>query len=155
VRFAQLASLFLILLMGALSGCGKYYISVCQQWVDVQYLASTNAGTPDPRKLKPPEGQMLVVDWRVPGAILKKHPQVVIDLIFWDYSTKQVRFPIKYGMGYVSYSLLDEEYLKTGGILTYKVEIIAEDGKIYKEWKHQLWVNLITIDDEVEPPPGT
>ena len=78
--------------------------------------------------------------------MLKKHPEIVIDLIFWDYSTKKVSFPIKHGMGYVSYSLLDEEYEKTGGILTYKVDIVA-GGKVYQEWKHQLWINLITIDD--------
>ncbi|HKY99981.1 MAG TPA: hypothetical protein VJ112_02325 [Rhabdochlamydiaceae bacterium] len=146
--FGYITSFSLILLLGALAGCGKYYLSVCQQWIDVRYLASTQAKTPDPRQDHPPQGQMIAIDWRVPNSIFKKKPEVVLDLIFWDYTTKTVCFPIEHRMGYVTYSLLDEDYLKTGGILTYKVEIVTEDGDIYEEWKHQLWVNLITIEDD-------
>ena len=50
-------------------------------------------------------------------------------------------------MNYTTYSLLDEEYEKTGGILTYKACIVTQEGKIFKESKHQLWVNLIEIDE--------
>lgn len=54
-------------------------------------------------------------------------------------------------MGWVTYKLFNEEYDKTGGILTYKAEIVTEDGTVYREWKHQLWVNLIQIEsDDIE-----
>jgi hypothetical protein len=136
------------------SGCRQYYLSICQEWVDVRYLASTHVGTPDPRQDHPPIGQMLILDWRIPKEILKKKPEVVLDLILWDYTTRRVQIPIKRRMDFATYRLLNEEYEKSGGILTYKAQIITQDGKIFREWKHQLWVNLITIDQETAAPAG-
>ncbi len=115
----------------------------------MRYLASTHVATPDPRQDHPPIGQMLILDWRVPKEILKKKPEVVLDLILWDYTTRQVRIPIKRQMDFTTYKLFNEDYEKTGGILTYKAQIVTQDGKIFREWKHQLWVNLITIDQEM------
>lgn len=144
-----LSSLALLLL----PGCRQYYLSVLQEWVDVRYLASTRVGTPDPRQDHPPIGQKLILDWRIPKEIFKKKPELVLDLILWDYSTRQVRIPIKRPMDFATYRLFNEDYEKTGGILTYKAEIITSDGQVFREWKHQLWVNLITISDET--PQGT
>lgn len=141
MRLITLLTLFL-------AGCSQYYLSINQQWIDVRYLASTHAKTPDPRQDHPSIGQMLVLDWRVPKATLKQKPQLVLDLILWDYTTRTVRFPVEKRMDYVTYKLLDEEYEKSGGILTYKAAIVTESGEIFREWKHQLWVNLITIDQE-------
>ena len=144
---------FLILGVGLVSSsCGKYYLSVQQQWIDINYLASAQINTPDPRKNNPPLGQMLIVDWRVPSYILKQNPRIVIDLIFWDYTTKTVSLPVKGQMDYITYELLNEEYEKTGGILTYKARMVTEGDKTFKESKHQLWVNLITIEDEPRIP---
>lgn len=140
--------LFLFAAMGLLVGCSQYYLTISQQWVDARYLASTHAKTPDPRQDHPPLGQMLVLDWRVPKEVLKQKPVLVLDLLLWDYTTKQVRFPIDKRMDYVTYKLLNQDYEKSGGILTYKAAIVLEDGTPYRQWKHQLWVNLIVIDQE-------
>ena len=129
-----------------LPGCRQYYLSIFQEWVDVRYLASNRVSTPDPRLEHPPIGQMLILDWRVPKEIFNKKPEIVLDLILWDYTTRQIKIPIKRRMDFDTYSLLDEDYEKTGGILTYKAEIVTEDGEVFREWKHQLWVNLITIE---------
>ena len=139
------STFLLIALLG--SSCSKYYLSVQQQYVDINYLASVQVNTPDPRKAKPPLGQMLIIDWHVPPRILKQHPQVVLDLILWDYSTKIVTIPLKGQLNYTTYKLLNEEYEKVGGILTYKAQIVTEDGKVFRESKHQLWVKLITIEE--------
>lgn len=140
---------FLVVLLGFLgSSCGKYYLSVQQQWVDISYLASAQANTPDPRKEHPPLGQMLIIDWRVPKYILRQDPRVLIDLIYWDYTTKTVCIPIKGRMDYTTYKLFNEEYEKTGGILTYKARIVTQGDKIFKESRHQLWVNLINIEED-------
>lgn len=147
-------SWFLLLLSIAiffLSGCRQYYLSICQQWIDVRYLASNHVSTPDPRLDHPPVGQMLILDWRLPKEIFKKKPVVVLDLILWNYTTRQVRIPIERRMDFATYRLLNEDYEKTGGILTYKAEIVTQDGEVFREWKHQLWVNLITIDQENAP----
>lgn len=134
------------------SGCRQYYLSICQEWVDVRYLASSHVATPDPRQEHPPIGQMLILDWRIPKEILKKKPKVVLDLILWDYTKRQVQIPIKRRMDFATYRLFNEEYEKTGGILTYRAQILTQEGHIFREWKHQLWVNLITIDQETLPP---
>jgi hypothetical protein len=144
---------FLLLLVVALAllllpSCRQYYLSVCQEWVDVRYLASTNVHTPDPRQDHPPIGQMLILDWRIPKDLFSKKPEIVLDLILWDYTATQIRIPIKRRMDFATYRLFNEDYEKTGGILTYKAVIITENGKIFREWKHQLWVNLITVSDE-------
>lgn len=93
-------------------------------------------------------GQKIILDWRVPKEIFKRNPEVVLDLILWDYTTRQIRIPIKSRLDYATYRLLNEEYEKTGGILTYRAVIVTEDGEVFREWKHQLWVNLITIEQE-------
>ncbi len=120
----------------------------------MRYLASYHAGTPDPRLEHPPMGQKLILDWNVPREIFSQKPEVVLDLILWNYTTKQVRFPITSRLDYATYRLLNEEYEKTGGIMTYKAAIVTEKGEIFREWKHQLWVNLITIDQETPASPA-
>lgn len=120
----------------------------------MRYLASFHVGTPDPRQDHPPVGQMLILDWRIPKEILKRKPEIILDLILWDYTTRQIRIPIKQRMDFATYRLLNEEYEKSGGILTYKAQIVTEDGYIFREWKHQLWVNLIVIDQETPEPAG-
>jgi hypothetical protein len=144
----QFLYLLLFLSIVFFSGCQQYYLSVCQEWVDVRYLASTHVGTPDPRQDHPPIGQMLILDWRIPKEIFKKKPEIVLDLILWNYTQRQIHIPVKRPMDFATYRLFNEEYDKTGGILTYKAQIVTQDGAIFREWKHQLWVNLITIDQE-------
>jgi hypothetical protein len=148
--------LFLLLPLSLIffSSCQQYYLSICQEWVDVRYLASTYVGTPDPRQDHPPIGQMLILDWRVTKEIFQKNPEIVLDLIFWDYTTRQVHIPIKRRMDFATYRLFNEDYEKTGGILTYKAKIVTQDGMVFREWKHQLWVNLITMDQETAEPAG-
>ena len=139
---------FVSLLLFFLPGCRQYYLSICQEWVDVRYLASTRVSSPDPRQEHPPVGQMLILDWRIPKEVLKKKPEVVLDLILWDYTTRQIRIPIKRRLDFATYRLMNEKYEKTGGILTYKASIVTQNGEVFREWKHQLWVNLITIGQE-------
>jgi hypothetical protein len=138
------ASLFILFLA---VGCDKYYVSVAQQWIDVRYLASTHVKTPDPRQDHPPVGQMMIVDWRVPKELLRKKPRIQLTILFWNYTEKIITFPINQRMGWVTYKILDEEYDQTKGILTYKAEITDEDGSLFREWKHQLWVELITVKE--------
>ncbi len=52
--------------------------------------------------------------------------------------------------GVETYSVLNKDFKKTGGFLAYRAEILTEDGEVYADWKHQLWVKLIDIDDMSE-----
>jgi hypothetical protein len=144
VRYCFLFALVLLSLLT--SSCEKHYLSVQQRWVDINYLASVQINTPDPRREHPQVGQMLIIDWRLPREVLRQNPTVLLDVIYWDYTTKTIRLPITHPLDYTTYELLDEEYEKTGGILTYKAQIVTESGTVIKESKHQLWVNLITVN---------
>ncbi len=139
-------TIFICLSLAFLTGCKKHYIAVDQRWIDANYLSSTQVGTPDPRQEHPPMGQMLIIQWFLPSSLLKQNPHVELDLIFWDYTTTRVLIPIEHWMDWATYKCLDEDYQKTKGILTYKAAIVTENGEMFREWKHQLWVNLIQID---------
>ena len=147
--------LLLFLSLCFLLGCRPYYLSVCQEWVDTNYLASTHVSTPDPRQEHPPLGQQLILDWRVPKEIFEQKPEVILDLILWDYTTRQVKIPIRHRMDFTTYKLLNEEYEKAGGILTYKARIVTQDGTLFREWRHQLWVNLIKVSDDQPTEAGS
>lgn len=138
--------LFLFLIV--LFGCNQAALVVQQQKVSSSYLASGNVGTPDPRT--PPNGQMILAEWWVPGSLLAYNPSLKIDVIFNDFSTTQAEFPIHQRIGFETLAVLNEQFKKTGGFLAYRVEIVTDTGEVYADWTHQLWVKLIDLDDETE-----
>lgn len=145
---------FLALLF--LTGCEKYYLSLTDQNINVDYLASVGAGTPDKRQQNPPFGEMIVMDWRIPKELLKQNPVIDLHVIYGNYTEKTFHYPLKKRMGYVTYKDIDAEYAEAKGIITYRANIRLEDGTIYRDWKHQLWTNLITVSDETpQPSPST
>ncbi len=141
-------SFFLLFLF--LVGCKKYDLSVSQHLINREYLASTHVGTPDPCQECPPTGDMLSVEWVIPRELLGENPEVVLHILFKNYTEETLYFPIKERASYVTYYLLDDDYEEKEGIFAYKAEIVTEDGEIYREWKHQLWVNLITLEEMEE-----
>lgn len=154
-RIVQLVSLSSLLF---LTSCEKYYLSLTDQNINVNSLASVGAGTPDKRQQSPPFGEMIVMDWRIPKDVLQKHPVIDLHVIYGDYTEESFEYTLKKRMGYVTYKDLNEEYASKKGIITFRADIRLEDGTIYREWKHQLWANLITISDDSEPtvtPPAT
>lgn len=132
-----------------LTACGRpSYLSVQQEWIDGRYLASTHVNTPDPRQANPPFGQRLLLRWWVPSEVLEQSPQLVVQVIFKNFTQKTETFPIKSRTGQKIFSLLNEEYYEKRGLLTWRAQIVTNDQKVFKEWKHQLWVNLIEINDK-------
>src|SRR5579872_6567025 len=88
------------LLALTIGGCRKYEITVVQQRIDSNYLASTHVDTPDPRQACPPCGQMVTFGWRLPRCIVAQHPCLIVHLLFWDYTEKVLTFPIDRPRGY-------------------------------------------------------
>ncbi len=137
---------FLLLILCA--ACGRPTLVLQQQQISPNYLASTNVGTPDPRT--PPKGQMIVAEWFVPRRIVNEEPTLRLSILFHNYTQDCVEFPIRSTVGYETYSVLNRDYKESGGLLAYKAEIVTCDGEVLADWKHQLWVELITIDtDEI------
>lgn len=95
----------------------------------------------------PPHGQKIVLQWAVPPDLLEQKPQITFHVIYKNHTEKTFVYPIESRLGYEVYSLLNHEYDETGGILTYSAEIMTPDHHVYREWKHQLWANLITLDE--------
>ncbi len=131
-----------------LSGCQKYYISIAQERIDKDYLASVALNTPDPRQKNPPLGEKLIIEWRVPREYLAHKPMLYLHVIYKDYTEAFFTYPMPYKMDYAVYDLLGEEYLRKKGILTYQAEVRAPQGEPFLEWKHQLFTKLIVIEDD-------
>lgn len=142
-----MATYLKIFLLLVLASCSKYYLTVRQVPVNARSLASSHVGSPDPRQINPPTGQQLVIDWVIPSDILREEPKVVLTLVFKNHTEETRHYPIYYRSGYVVYNLVGEEYDTTGGLLTYRAEIVTGNGDVYRDWKHQLWVNLIQMQD--------
>ena len=45
------------------------------------------------------------------------------------------------------YSLLGQDYYETQGLLTYKVELVTKNEERLAVWRHQMWVNMITLHE--------
>lgn len=129
-----------------LCGCQTKALVVHQQKVGPKYLASAHVGSPEP--LAPPKGQMLIAEWWISPFAMKKSPVLVLDLVFNNFTTKQVSYPIRSTFGYETYEVLGGEFKSTKGLLSYKAQILLEDGEIYAEWTHQLYVKLITVEED-------
>lgn len=135
--------LFLFLLV--LSGCQQRILYVYDQKVDAKYLASTNVGSPDPRT--PPKGQIVVAEWWLPKQALAKEPCLRVHTLFKDYSEDCMEYPITSVVGSKTYWVVNEDFENTCGVLAYRAEIITCDGECLAEWQHQLWVNIIDIEE--------
>lgn len=148
MKYFVLVPLFLF------SACGRSgSLSLMLDKVDARYLASTHVGTPDPRQAHPPQGQRIVINWFLPSRVIEQGASLKLHILFWNYTTQVVNYPLKKQRGSTEYFLLDEAFERKKGILTYKAEVVTAEGEIFSEWKHQLWVNLIDIEYEVAEPP--
>ena len=121
-----------------------------KQTIDAKYLASTNVGSPDPRRCDPPKGEMVVAEWKIPKELLADDPKLVIHFIFNNFTQRSISFPITSSLGFKDYKITRDDFKKTKGILAYKGEILTKDREVFREWTHQLWVNLIEIEDDKE-----
>jgi len=140
--------MFFFVCLFCVCGCEKCYLSILRERVDRSTLASTFVSSPDPRQHHPPIGQRLMIEWFLSSSLFKQELMLQLKVIYNNHSQKTLFYPINCRWGMVLYSLLDEEYHKSKGILTYKVEIQTLEGNVVKQWKQRLWVDLIDVEDE-------
>ena len=117
-------------------------------------LASTYIGTPDPRRTQPYYGQRLTTYWQVPHSYLVDHElKIKARVRFRNNTETTYMFPVNRSRGHHIYTLLNEPYLETKGILTYKAELIS-NGEVLEAWHHQIWAEWIdpATDDEIAAP---
>lgn len=143
---------FFILVFILTCGCSRTSLSVHTDYLSHENLASYHIETPDPRLNNPPVGQRLIVRWCVPQNYLEfEDLHLEITIRFRNRQEVVEQLDLLKRRGTYVYPVLNEAYVASRGILTYKVDLVA-DGNVLEEWRHQMWVDLITIGEDKELP---
>jgi hypothetical protein len=116
--------------------------------IDVSYLASTYVDSPDYRQKNPPNGQRISIAWDFPLSLYRENLTLVLTVRFWDNRQDVFVYKIPRKRGYTYYKFYDDSNDKEKRILTYKVDIINEDGVLVDQWKHHFWKELIEINKD-------
>ncbi|MBI5274389.1 MAG: hypothetical protein HY860_04980 [Chlamydiales bacterium] len=130
-------------LLFVLSSCTSSYIGVEKEYVDINSLASTFVGSPDPMQQNPSHGVRLWMDWEIPPHLWQEGFILTLKVIYKDYEEETFSFVMDLPKGQKSFELLNEKYDRTGGLLTYMAEVTSQHGEVLSDWKHQMWFNLI------------
>lgn len=139
--------IILLSLVFLLMGCCKG-ISVQNQYFSRDDLASHIVGTPDPDRNCPPIGQRLIVQWKFTQEMLQmENFHLEMTVRFRNYEEEKIIIPVRNTYGTYLYELANQRYFDSCGIATYKIETWG-CGELLDTWKHQLWVELITLDQE-------
>ena len=130
------------------SGCYKNHLYVQQEWVDREFLASSHVGTPDYRQKDPPQGQEIIVSWDFPLSQYQKEMQGVLTVRFWNNIQDMISFPIEGRKGTKVFYFEDKTKDKSKKILTYKIDILSQNGEVLETWEHQFWKKRIDFQTE-------
>lgn len=133
-----------------LSGCQSAPLSLHTEYVDRTELASYHVQTPDPKLCCPDIGQRLLLSWRLPfrWLQLEEPPYCLVTIRFYRGGEEEHRFVIDKERGDRWLSLLNNAYIETGGMATFKAEL-WHGTTLLHSWHHQLWNE--TIRPEVDP----
>ncbi len=135
-----------LLLLLLLTSCQSKRLYVIKKVLDREFLASSYVKTPDRHKDNPKTGIRLVVYWNLPEELfLTTLPEIRLTVLKRSHKVDQVTFSLKKKGGHFFYDLVNEAYETSGGILTYKAEVLAEK-KILEIWEHQMWVEPINLN---------
>jgi hypothetical protein len=126
-----------------MSSCHKNHLYVQNEWIDKKYLASSHVGTPDPRNKSFVSGNKLIISWAFPKNLYKKNLSLLLTMRFFGNTQDVITHLISKKKSYTTFF-----FPKNKKILTYQIQIVAEDGQIIEVWKHQLWTELIDIDKQ-------
>lgn len=139
----RLFNLFFLLL--SLTSCSREPLTVYTHYVTIEDLASYYVDTPDPFLKDPPFEEQLTIEWYLPAEECLDQPArlfYVIRLRNREEITNTIT--IERQSGKYLFRLPCDRYFETGGILTYKVQLLRGD-QIIEEWRHPLWVELILL----------
>jgi hypothetical protein len=141
---------FMWICLLALTGCQCEKLTVYTDYLSHENLASYHVGTPDPRLNNPPMGQRLIISWSLPKNYLC-YEDLHLDLTIRFRNKQQIseKIDICKRKGMYIYSVLNEDFFETKGLLTYKIDLVGDDV-ILEEWRHQLWTELITFEDNTD-----
>ena len=134
IFFVSIASFF---------GCTTGYIQVEKVKTEKRTYASRFVGSPDPRRLNPPKGEKLFVNWSIPLEFSSEQYRIKVDIVYRNLSRETYLFPIKRRAGAKVIEMVGDEFKEKKGFLSYKFEIVSLDGKVISDYTHRMWVDLI------------
>lgn len=135
-----------LLLLLLFSGCTGSRLSVQTDFLTDENLASYYVNTPDPLLNCGAVGQRMLISWAFPKAYLQCYNMyILVHIRYRNHEEELLRLENLNSRDLYIFTLLNDDYFKTKGILTYKAELFADDV-VLVEWYHQLWVELITLD---------
>lgn len=132
-----------------LLGCYKNHLYVQVENMGEDFLASYHVHTPDYRSKKPPIGQRIIVSWDFPNNLFQRNPSIRLTVRLWNNSQSIRIYKVHRRWGTRDFYFKNKKKDKKRRILTYKVDVVAENGEILETWKHQFWTELIDIDKDV------
>lgn len=131
-----------------LFSCQTNHLFVQVENIGLDYLASAYVKTPDFRQEQPPYGQKIHILWNFPKNLYYQNLSINLRVRFWDNSEENLSHKINKRFGSISFFFKNPLRLKQKNILTYRVQIMNDKEEIVETWNHQLWTELINIDQE-------
>jgi len=154
MKSSSFTAISALLLLTLLASCynNPTVLSVHTDYLSHETLASYHVNTPDPRLSNPSIGQRLIISWSVPKDYLNyENLRLKITMRFRTREEVVETVYLAKKSGTVVYNLLNDDYITTKGILTYKVDLIGGEC-ILEEWRHQIWTDLISLEKNPCPP---
>ncbi len=129
-------------------GCSSHYVSVVKVPVDKTSLASTYAGTPDPKAKVVPKGEKLYISYRIPFSMSTDDLKIRLKVIYKNLEQEEKIFPIYHRIGAVGFDLVGDKFKKTSGFFTYKAELLDKDDHVIDCNQQRMWVDLLKLDNQ-------
>lgn len=137
------------LLIGILlfsTSCTFHRLDIQTQYFTHENLASYHVGTPDPQLDHPAIGERLLIQWSLPSQQFETDKTVLyLTVRFKNRHEEKREIYLAKSKGITLYVLKNEEFLNSGGILTYFAEI-RNSSTTLATWKHPLWCPLIILN---------
>lgn len=142
---SKLIRLCLLFTLFSLTSCMTSRLVVQTRYFSDENLASFYVDTPDPLQNNPPIGQNLLMFWNLKKDFCK-YENIELKYTIRFRNKKEITEAVRLTKrkGYYIYSILNCDYFDSGGIQTYKVELLG-DGIVFEEWRQHLWKELIVF----------
>ncbi|MCH9633517.1 MAG: hypothetical protein S4CHLAM7_02450 [Chlamydiae bacterium] len=120
-------------------------VSVFNEPVTQNSLASVHVNTPDPLHQLNPHGQRLHISWRIPRSYQKTHLRGVLKVQFKVPKQIEIPFQITKHLGHFTYQVINEDYFEQKGILSYQVQIFENNREI-AHFQNKMWAKLVDLN---------
>ncbi len=149
MKYFLLASSFIIISLFSSCTSSHSYITARTYPYNRKDLASYHMDTPDPIKVTQLPSQIIVIHWNVGApsssdktALYSIHAYIRLQ----DGEEKEKSTTLSSLSGTTRLELSQNDYIKHGGITSYKILILENDKQI-AETRHKLWEDKIIIRD--------